>query len=840
MSRIDRKRIRHTYPFARTRPLYAFINETDADNSDDMATLENLGIISVKQSPYSAAGDGVTNDSTAIGDALNAIQPGQALFFPSGTYLMGTVTINNKRDIEIFGYNATILLTGTNAGLYMAGTCDNVEIHNLKIRGNGQEVDGHVGLSMSSGQGISNTIVEKLFITGTTIGIGFNADLSGYIRDCVIVNNRIEGIVGTDPGEGTGIYFADGSNAESRHQIINNRIARTQRHAIHCAKGRGVLIQGNMINSHRNTLDDGAVRAAIFIGRSQNVICENNIVTDSFNSSIMVGSDEAAFPTRNVTIANNHIVNPTFLNNPVPHIVVGEDTQTGGRLENIRISENYVYSTGSSASALRLNAGHGVTVKNNEFILSGALSTTRGIELMARGEGALTSLSSSNWLIEKNSIKITDTSNLPTSNPIRLNTLWLSSSVRTTFRHNEYNSVSSSFSLAESPINNRSVVIENDGIGILFNTGSATAAYPIRNSNSTSENVAGLKGMILDNPSSTTLSSLTNGYENQEITLWANNSTTTLAHGVTTNALHFADGTNKLLMSGSSATFIRLNNVWRNTAFITGGIYSQQAAAAAATSNVFTASLYVTGTAFVQTASIGVHNPNDANIAGRDLTIGGLTRSISGISILSTTGGTGSFIFTDTALGNIGGFGYSHVNDRMTFRAANADRFYLGSAGIIPSTTITYDIGESSTRWRDVYARTGSYTGNITGKQLAYFPFSFTSIVDTTVWINFSTTTEQASADADGARFICPHDGRVVAVRMRSSTNLGNTIVSFSRNGSTNATTDLELVPSGSVISFDDAHWPFSAGDWIGIAINPTNVFGDVDGIVIMEFDQNT
>ncbi len=821
MTRFDRERFRNIYPFARKRPIYAFINTV---SEDDMATLEDLGIISVKQDPYNATGDGVTNDTSAISDALSAVQPGQALFFPSGTYLMGQMTISNKRDIEIFGYNSSILLHTTSAGFYMAGTCDNINIHNLKMIGNSTIADTQVGLSMNSGQNISNIIIEKMFITGTTIGISFNASSSGYIKDCVVVNNRIEGIVGINAGVGYGIHFADGTGYESRHQIINNRIARTNRHSIFCERGKGVLVQGNMINSHRLDASlDLNIRAAILITNSEDIICDGNIITDSFDPSITIDSNSVSIPTRNITLTNNHIVNPTTPPRTFANVNIGEDTQTGGRIENIKFVDNFIYSTGSTSAGLRMNAGHSVTIKNNDIILSGTSATTRGIELLARAESSLTSISSSNWIIENNTIKITNTGSLPISNPVRLGDLWLSSSVKTTFKNNIYNSVSSSFSLAASPINNPNVFIENDGIGIVFHTGSATGYYPIRNSNNTSENVAGLKGIILDNPSSTALSSLVSGSENQVVTLWFNNSNTRINNGTSTDNIQFHDGSNKAFSSGSSATFVRLNNVWRN-ASITSDKY-------------FLNSLYVSGAIYVNGGEAGLSLGENAD----DLVVGNLVGN-HGMTIVSNSGSAGAVYYKDTTgASNPGIFVYDHSLPGFGWVVEETTELLLINTSLLPGADLGLDLGGSSNRYATAYINTGSFGKVFNTQHPVYFPFSFSSLSLAEVFIPFADQTEASAANTVGARLVCPHSGSVNKVVMRSTADLSTTILRFYRNNTVLVASSSQAVGSGSLVTFTgDPTWTFTPTDFIGISIDPLNNLDTLDGMVVLNYNTNS
>lgn len=83
---------------------------------------------------YGATGDGVTDDSTAIGDAIDAMVDGSTLFFPKGTYLIGSVftkTITGLSNVKIVGESAIIKFSidqNSQVFLFNFVNCDNVEV----------------------------------------------------------------------------------------------------------------------------------------------------------------------------------------------------------------------------------------------------------------------------------------------------------------------------------------------------------------------------------------------------------------------------------------------------------------------------------------------------------------------------------------------------------------------------------------------------------------------------------------------------------------------------------------------------------------------------------------
>jgi len=60
-------------------------------------------MIDVKQPPYSAVGDGVTDDTQAIQNAINAAQAGEVIMLSSGKYLCGPLVGRSDRPLLLTG-----------------------------------------------------------------------------------------------------------------------------------------------------------------------------------------------------------------------------------------------------------------------------------------------------------------------------------------------------------------------------------------------------------------------------------------------------------------------------------------------------------------------------------------------------------------------------------------------------------------------------------------------------------------------------------------------------------------------------------------------------------------
>lgn len=122
---------------------------------------------------YGAVGNGATDDSAALNAAATALQSGQSLYFPAGTYIVNTacVLVRGKSNIAIFGDGASSILRPTNQGptgtkqdyhtTFAIDQCDSVTLADIVIESKGEnygDTDAYAGLA--GGDPRTNAIIN--------------------------------------------------------------------------------------------------------------------------------------------------------------------------------------------------------------------------------------------------------------------------------------------------------------------------------------------------------------------------------------------------------------------------------------------------------------------------------------------------------------------------------------------------------------------------------------------------------------------------------------------------------------------------------------------------------
>jgi hypothetical protein len=188
-----------------------------------MAATEN----NVKQ--YGATGNGATNDTTAIQNAINASTG--SLYFPPGTYLVNTLTLKEGLILYGAGPQATLLLCAANSTTifnYLAASSikTGFGVVGMRLLSNSKtgcvaiNIDGNTSAIRCSQIRIDNLNMEGTFTTGINLRFCANNYISNVFSASVVDGIKIDNCADTDivsckiqSGSGYGFYINGGAGA---------------------------------------------------------------------------------------------------------------------------------------------------------------------------------------------------------------------------------------------------------------------------------------------------------------------------------------------------------------------------------------------------------------------------------------------------------------------------------------------------------------------------------------------------------------------------------------------------------------------------------------------------
>ena len=329
---------------------------------------------------FGAVGDGVTDDTTAIQAALDALTVGDTLLFQNNYKVTASLTITNKTRIRLTG-KGRVFLSGAASGAYifqLVGTCDEIEIDGLTLEGDNNSGYGQTAIGSDSNQTISNTRFHDLNISKINVGIAHNANLGGSWTKGFTYSNTFKDILGTVSGSGYGILMAKATQITATENVFDN----CGRHSIYQGAGDNCnnVIANNVIVNHRSTVADGSFRAAAVIARSSDVTFTGNKFYNCYDCCLEVSHVTSVLANcSNILIEGNSFTNR---GNAVHTILIGEQLiPTSYSTSHVNIFNNTFDDDLSVTAALPPNIyilnGTNVTIESNRFVrrnVSGSLS----------------------------------------------------------------------------------------------------------------------------------------------------------------------------------------------------------------------------------------------------------------------------------------------------------------------------------------------------------------------------------------------------------------------------------------------------------------------------------
>ena len=290
------------------------------------------GVINVKSPPYNAKGDGVTDDTTAIQSALNATGI-RTIYFPSGTYMTGNLTVSQPLRMIGDGAGNTTLMQkatdgdyGTQFMLYVYPAAVGTRIEGLFFDGNSRNRNASKGFSAGIGLYADNCVVSHCTV--------YNYSWYGISVGVMVRNSLIEHCYSYLNEGGQAIIFGTG---DAQNTVVRN--------CLFVCSGVGLQIGGGGTLADGNTfLHARKNEAGIFYSMPSN------------NPANM----------RNTRIVNNHFQNcGEGIESGIGYVV----SQSGARLDGLIVAHN----TFRECLVPFITGGVGETITGNQFVNCGGL-----------------------------------------------------------------------------------------------------------------------------------------------------------------------------------------------------------------------------------------------------------------------------------------------------------------------------------------------------------------------------------------------------------------------------------------------------------------------------------
>jgi len=232
-------------------------DSTDTSSADNGGTIivstngkrwkrKDSRFVSVKW--FGAVGDGVTNDTQPIS---NAIATGKSVFFPKGNYLSATQDLSNQGQ-SLVGEGASSILTPTTKGINLLfPKAAYISISDMRLNGIETDATNSVfAINTSSATPATYLTVRNVLFSGSATSTGFSNAIKfddncsyGWVENCTI-----ERLWGNTSGRGYGVLAG---NVTGCKVFSNNFIATSGRgrHGIYFSAGcSNSVAEGNLIS----------------------------------------------------------------------------------------------------------------------------------------------------------------------------------------------------------------------------------------------------------------------------------------------------------------------------------------------------------------------------------------------------------------------------------------------------------------------------------------------------------------------------------------------------------------------------------------------------------------
>jgi hypothetical protein len=195
---------------------------------------------------FGAVGNGITNDTTAIQNAINSAPSGSSVFFPSGTYLISEILITDK-NIILYG-------NGTASKIKATSVNNCITINQTEDQSNSNRI---LNLSFESAISITSFILVQKSVSVIIAGCSF------HDSTCTYAINHYSGY-GLTVSEcdfyditGSGLFLGGSVNALDGYsyvtRVINCDFTRLSTRAVYSKGGFGILFSSCIFEQITNS-----------------------------------------------------------------------------------------------------------------------------------------------------------------------------------------------------------------------------------------------------------------------------------------------------------------------------------------------------------------------------------------------------------------------------------------------------------------------------------------------------------------------------------------------------------------------------------------------------------
>jgi hypothetical protein len=257
---------------------------------------------------FGALGDGVTDDRTAINNAITAVNAagGGVLLFPAGKVFTHANTITISANVTIMGYGAELKATDNptastgNQQVICSG--DNISIYGLKLS---SVNDGVTKGSPHKLQSVGTSTIKNLLLKNIEITSALDmgvliSNVNGFrMAGCYIHDCNADGIHLTNGTTNFSITGCVVSNTgDDNIAVVSN-----QANGVYCTRG---VISNNVCTGNRTTAGRN-----IAVAGGKDIVISNNMCADSNNAAIMVMADTngTTFGCEDISVIGNEVIN---------------------------------------------------------------------------------------------------------------------------------------------------------------------------------------------------------------------------------------------------------------------------------------------------------------------------------------------------------------------------------------------------------------------------------------------------------------------------------------------------------------------------------------------------